>query len=65
MSSHILVVDDELSIRTSLSSVLEDEGYTVATAKDGEESLELIRANPPAVVMLDIWMPKLDASAPW
>ena len=43
MSASILVVDDEEAILTSLSSILEDEGYEVTVAKNGVEALKSMR----------------------
>src|SRR5574340_178434 len=60
MSASILIVDDEVSILNSLSSILEDEGYEVTVAKSGVEALKLCAANPPELMMLDIWMPDMD-----
>jgi two-component system nitrogen regulation response regulator NtrX len=60
MTKHLLVIDDEESIRTSLASVLQDEGYEVTLASSAAEGMESIRADRPDVVMLDIWMPGLD-----
>jgi two-component system nitrogen regulation response regulator NtrX len=60
LKSQILIVDDEASIRTSLSGVLQDEGYEVYSAQDGAEALKIIKADPPNLVMLDIWMPGMD-----
>ena len=60
MSASILIVDDEVSILNSLSSILEDEGYEVSVAKSGVEALKLCAVNPPELMMLDIWMPEMD-----
>jgi len=60
MSKTILVVDDEKDIRTSLTGILEDEGYQVATASSGVEAIESIHQDIPDLVLLDIWMPGLD-----
>ncbi len=60
MSASILIVDDEVSILNSLSSILEDEGYEVSVAKSGVEALKLCTMNPPELMMLDIWMPEMD-----
>ena len=54
----ILVVDDEESIRKVLERLLKDSGYEVYTAKDGSQALELLQNEPPALVLLDINMPK-------
>jgi two-component system nitrogen regulation response regulator NtrX len=60
MSASILIVDDEVSILNSLSSILEDEGYEVNVAKSGVEALKLCAMSPPDLMMLDIWMPEMD-----
>src|SRR5574340_473730 len=60
MSASILIVDDEVSILNSLSSILEDEGYEVTVAKSGVEALKLCTVSPPELMMLDIWMPEMD-----
>ena len=60
MSTRILVVDDEPAILNALTGILEDEGYDVSVAKGGQEALKLIKADPPDLVFLDIWMPDLD-----
>ncbi len=57
---HILVVDDEKGIRTSLKQILEYEDYRVSVASNGEEGLEKIRTGGPALVLLDIKMPGMD-----
>ena len=56
----ILVVDDEPEIRRSLSGVLEDEGYSVAAVESGEACLEVLPKEDFELVMLDIWLPKID-----
>ena len=58
----ILVVDDEDSIRQSLSDVLKDEGFEVMLASNGKESLEMLDSNLPDLVILDIWMPMMDGT---
>jgi two-component system nitrogen regulation response regulator NtrX len=60
MSRFVLIIDDEASIRQSLTGALKDEGYRVATAASGREGLESIRSERPDVVLLDIWMPEMD-----
>ena len=60
MSASILVVDDEEAIVSSLSSILEDEGYEVSVAKSGAEALKTYMADPPDLMLLDIWMPDMD-----
>ena len=56
----ILVIDDEASIRQALGDILEDEGYRVSSAEDGESGLALVGSQPFDVVLLDIWLPKMD-----
>ncbi len=60
MSASILVVDDEEAIVSSLSSILQDEGYEVAVAKSGVEALKIYTVDPPDLMLLDIWMPEMD-----
>jgi two-component system, NtrC family, nitrogen regulation response regulator NtrX len=58
--NHILVVDDEAEIRTSLEEILREEGYGVATAATAAEALVLVQDAPYEVVLLDIWLPDRD-----
>lgn len=58
----IMVVDDEDSIRQSLSDVLKDEGFKVISARDGQEALKLLDSTQPDLVLLDIWMPGMDGT---
>jgi len=60
MAQTVLVVDDEESIRTALQGILEDEGYSVILANDGLDALALLQSELPDLVLLDIWMPRLD-----
>jgi CheY-like chemotaxis protein len=57
---HIVVIDDEASIRRTLGAVLERAGYTVLVAADGREGLELCAAAAPDLVITDIQMPGVD-----
>jgi len=59
-SCRILIVDDDLGIRLSLAALLEEEGYVVETATNGQQALECIERERPAVVMLDMRMPIMD-----
>jgi CheY-like chemotaxis protein len=54
----ILVVDDEPDVRNFLAACLEDAGFTVDTARDGDEALKKIVANPPDLMTLDMIMPR-------
>jgi len=57
---YILVVDDEPDIRSLLKEILEDEGYEVDVAENGEAARAAHRARRPDLVLLDIWMPDVD-----
>ncbi len=56
----VLVVDDEGGIRESLTSILSDEGYLVASAASAEEALERASAQDFEVILLDVWLPGID-----
>jgi len=58
--NHILVVDDEVEIRTSLEEILREEGYGVAGAASAAEAMVLLQDAPYDVVLLDIWLPDRD-----
>ncbi len=53
----VLIIDDEAAIRESLQILLEDEGYEVVNAEDGEQGLALLDANPFDLVLLDFQLP--------
>jgi len=57
----ILVVDDDPTAVTLMRHLIEREGFTrVVTASDGRQALDLIREQPPDVVVLDVHLPELD-----
>lgn len=60
MSQKVLVVDDEQSIVTLLQYNLQQSGFEVVTAYDGEEGLEKIFSEKPDIVVLDLMLPKID-----
>ena len=60
MDKKLLIVDDEEGIRKVLSIALADSGYTVFTAQDGEEALEIFQRENPPIVLTDIKMPGMD-----
>jgi len=60
VKKNILVVDDESSIRESLSGILRDEGYEVSVATDGVMALKKVEEDPPDLIFLDIVMPGID-----
>lgn len=56
----ILVVDDEPDIRDLVQEILEDEGYRVVVAENGETARSAFSRDAPDLVLLDIWMPDVD-----
>ena len=60
MDYKILIADDEPEIRNLLRLYLENENYHVIEAEDGQRALDLLRAEQPALCILDIMMPKMD-----
>jgi len=59
-SSHVLVVDDEVDIRTLIMDILTDEGYGVTVAADAEEARKARVDQEYDLILLDIWMPDTD-----
>jgi DNA-binding response OmpR family regulator len=53
----VLIADDEPNILISLEFLMKREGHQVLLARDGDEALALIRAERPALVLLDVMMP--------
>ncbi|MSO72874.1 MAG: response regulator transcription factor [Rhodospirillaceae bacterium] len=60
MAYRIALVDDDRNILTSVSMVLEAEGFKVTTYRDGAEALRGLTAEPPDMAILDIKMPRMD-----
>ena len=60
MSTRILTVEDDEHIRTSLKMALEDEGWSVEEASNGEEAIANFRRCPADVVLIDIGLPDVD-----
>ena len=60
MAPTVMVVDDSLTVRKITSRLLEREGYQVLTAKDGVDALAQLRESLPAVMLVDIEMPRMD-----
>lgn len=56
----ILVIEDDTDLRTIVSEFLTKEGYSVLTARDGEEGVRLASVNQPVMILLDLMIPKLD-----
>jgi two-component system, NtrC family, nitrogen regulation response regulator NtrX len=63
MKPTILIVDDEPGVRTALSGVLRDEGYTVDAVSSGEECLERVTRSAFDLIILDVWLPGMDGLA--
>jgi two-component system nitrogen regulation response regulator NtrX len=59
----ILIVDDEPGVRTALSGVLRDEGYTVDAVSSGEDCLERVTRVAFDLIILDVWLPGMDGLA--
>jgi len=56
----ILIVDDEKSIRDSLTGILQDEGFFAFSVESGEAAIEKVNEERPNLILLDIWMPGMD-----
>jgi chemosensory pili system protein ChpA (sensor histidine kinase/response regulator) len=56
----VMVVDDSITVRKITSRLLEREGYRVLTARDGVDALEQLKKERPAVMLIDIEMPRMD-----
>src|SRR5437899_1072440 len=63
MKPTILIVDDEPGVRTALTGVLHDEGYTVDAVSSGEACLERVTRGPVDRIVLDVWLPGMDGLA--
>jgi len=59
MSKTILVVDDKKELRVMVKTYLEQEGFRVATANDGQEALYVARREKPDLIILDLMMPQM------
>jgi len=57
MAKKVLVVDDELDMRTFITTLLETNGFKPLTAQDGFQGLEVARKNKPSLIILDVMMP--------
>ena len=60
LMAKILIVDDEVNIIKTLSSILQDEGHIVFAAENGEDALNFLRKNDLDLIILDIWLPDID-----
>jgi two-component system nitrogen regulation response regulator NtrX len=60
MREKVLVVDDEPGVRTSLGGILGDEGYLVTAVGSGEEALAVLESDRFDLLLLDVWLPRMD-----
>lgn len=60
IGKRVLVVDDDSSIRELLSTALEDDGYEVVPATNGQDALSVVERWRPDVIVLDLMMPVMD-----
>jgi len=58
MTHRILIADDEPNILISLEYLMKREGYSVSVARDGQEAIDAVLRDHPALVLLDVMMPK-------
>jgi len=56
----VLIVDDDKDIRDTIQELLQDEGYSVATAENGAAALDRLRHVRPQLILLDLTMPVMD-----
>jgi len=59
-TSVVLTIDDDQAVRESLANFLEDFGYEVLQAEDGQQGLEVFAANRPDLILVDLRMPRMD-----
>jgi len=61
-SVHVLVVDDETSIRLNVEAYLEDEGFTVRSAESGEEAVDILKKEKFDIGIIDMRLPGIDGN---
>jgi CheY-like chemotaxis protein len=59
----VLIVEDDLWIQSIAAELLEDDGFAIATATDGESGLELVESKRPDVILLDLGLPRMSGSS--
>ena len=59
----VLIVDDDLGMRTVLKDILEESGYIISTAEDGESAIEIIEKESFDLIITDLKMPNMDGMA--
>jgi two-component system, NtrC family, nitrogen regulation response regulator NtrX len=57
---HVLIVEDDPDILSSLAEVIREEGFDVETAANGYQALARLESNPPGLIFLDLMMPLMD-----
>lgn len=57
-TAHILIVDDDPEIVESIRYAIMNEGHKVSVARDGNQALAHVEANPPDLIVLDLMMPR-------
>ncbi len=60
MPKEILIVDDEPSIVVPIQFLMEQQGYSVLVAENGEDALDVIYKYKPDLILLDIMLPRID-----
>jgi len=60
MAKHVLIVDDDINIRTAVKLRLERDALIVHTASDGEDALRQVEQQSPDLVILDLFLPRRD-----
>jgi DNA-binding response OmpR family regulator len=60
MTKHILLVDDDVLMRRSLALNLEEAGFRASTAATAEAAFEVVKRDPPDLILLDIGLPGMD-----
>jgi DNA-binding response OmpR family regulator len=58
--SHVLIIDDDLTILNLFEQFLSSDGFSVSVAKDGREGLSLMKQRKPDLIITDIMMPEMD-----
>jgi DNA-binding response OmpR family regulator len=62
MEKPILLVEDDVGIQDLVRMTLEDEGYAVLVAGDGDDALEILKNTTPALILLDYMMPRMNGA---
>ncbi len=60
MPKKVLIADDQIHIRKIIADKVSRAGYTVITAEDGQEAVDMAKAEKPDLIIMDIMMPRMD-----